>query len=118
MNQKITNFMLKKLGAVADSAMNGDEAIELLVRNDYDVVLMDLHMPGMDGFATTEYIRSQLHNNIPIIAVTADIFVSESAEYLNSEMNACICKPFEPHHLEEIIVNLVKVETLASKKAG
>jgi CheY-like chemotaxis protein len=110
--------MLKKLDATADSAMNGNEAIELLMHNDYDVVLMDLQMPGMDGYTTTEYIRTKLNNNIPIIAVTADIFVSESAEYFNSGMNACICKPFEPNHLEEIILNLVKVETLASKKAG
>jgi CheY-like chemotaxis protein len=116
-NQKITNFMLKKLNAIVSSAMNGNEAIELLKRNDYDVVLMDLQMPGMDGYATTDYIRHKLHNNVPVIAVTADIFVSETSDYLVSGMNACICKPFDANVLGEMILGLINVDHLASNQA-
>lgn len=116
-NQKITNFMLKKLNAIVSSAMDGNEAVALLRHNNYDVVLMDLQMPGMDGFATTEYIRQQLHSNVPVIAVTADIFVNETSDYLDAGMNACICKPFEANALGEMILGLVNVNHLASNQA-
>jgi CheY-like chemotaxis protein len=116
-NQKITNFMLKKLNAIVSSAMNGNEALELLKRNDYDVVLMDLQMPGMDGYTTTECIRGQLHSNVPVIAVTADIFVSETSDYLDAGMNACICKPFDANVLGEMILGLINVNHLASNQA-
>lgn len=108
-NQKITHFMLRKLHATAASAMNGNEAIEMVKQSDFDVILMDLQMPGMDGYATTQFIRNELQNPVPIIAVTADIFVSETAEYHESGMNAYISKPFEPADLGEMILGLVKV---------
>ncbi len=116
-NQKITNFMLRKLNAIVSSAMDGIEAVDLLKHNNYDVVLMDLQMPGMDGYTTTEYIRQQLHSNVPVIAVTADIFVSETSDYLDAGMNACICKPFEPNALGEMILALVNVKHLATNQA-
>jgi len=107
-NQKITNYLLTKQKGIVSAAMNGKEAIELLQKNKYDVVLMDLQMPGMNGFATTRYIRNELKNNIPIIAVTADLFVNETNEYLDSGMNACISKPFETMRLSELILSVLK----------
>src|ERR1700722_1055913 len=81
LNQKIANFILKKQGAVVQSVLNGKEAIELLAAaNNFDVVLMDIQMPGMDGFMATEYIRKDLKNNIPIIGLTADMLVTATDE--------------------------------------
>jgi CheY-like chemotaxis protein len=108
LNQKIVNFMLNKQNATVKNAINGSEAIEQLKVNDFDVILMDLQMPGMDGFATSRYIRNEMKNNIPIIALTADIFVSETSECLDAGMNASISKPFEIEDLSKIILGLVK----------
>lgn len=90
------------------NALNGNEAIDLLKTNDFDIILMDLQMPGMDGFAASRYIRNEMKNNIPIIALTADIFVNETTECLDAGMNASISKPFEIEDLSKLILGLVK----------
>lgn len=108
LNQKIVGFMLKKQEATVTSALNGSEAIDLLRENHFDVVLMDLHMPKMDGFATTRFIRKELQNNVPVIALTADIFVVETNDCLEAGMNGCISKPFEPEDLCRMILGLIK----------
>ena len=100
--------MLQKQNATFKNAINGNEAITLLEENDFDVILMDLQMPGMDGFATTRYIRNEMKDNIPIIALTADIFVNETNECLDAGMNACISKPFEIEDMCRLILSLVK----------
>lgn len=107
-NQKIAGFMLKKQHAEIAIAMNGQEAIDLLKEKKFDIVLMDLQMPGMDGFAATEYIRKEMKSDVPIIAVTADIFVSETRECLDAGMNACVSKPFDIDNLCELILSLRK----------
>ena len=71
LSQKIANFILQKQGAEIYAAYNGQQAIDLLQKNDYDVILMDLHMPEMGGYEATEYIRNTMQNNIPIIGLTA-----------------------------------------------
>lgn len=108
LNQKIVNFMLHKQNATVMNALNGNEAIELLKENNFDIILMDLQMPGMDGFAASRYIRNEMKNNIPIIALTADIFVNETSECLDAGMNASISKPFEMEDLSKLILGLVK----------
>jgi CheY-like chemotaxis protein len=70
-NRKIASLMLKKLGYQADFATNGIEAIEALKNKSYDIVLMDIEMPEMDGIEATKIIRERWHNNPKIIAVTA-----------------------------------------------
>ena len=71
LSQKIANFILKKNGAFIDAAYNGQQAIDLLQKNNYDVIIMDLHMPEMGGYEATEYIRKTMKNDIPIIGLTA-----------------------------------------------
>lgn len=112
LNQKIVNFMLKKHGASLVMAMNGIEAIEILKGEDVDVILMDLQMPGMDGFATTEFIRKNLRLTTPIIALTADIFAMQGDEILKVGMNAYIAKPFDINQLSNLILSLVGAKKL------
>jgi len=109
LNQKIANFILKKQGAIVQSVLNGKEAIELLIGSmHFDVVLMDIQMPGMDGFKATEYIRKDLKNNIPIIGLTADMLMSATDECMEAGMNACVCKPFDPKSLCDLILSVIK----------
>ncbi len=107
-NQKIAGFMLSRLRADVTYAKNGMEVIEMLRNEEYDVVLMDLQMPAMDGFAATEYIRHELKNDVPIIAVTADIFVSDTTKCTDAGMNACISKPFDPEGIGSLILSVTK----------
>jgi CheY-like chemotaxis protein len=109
LNQKIANFILKRQGAEVRTVLNGREAIDLLLEsNHFDVVLMDIQMPGMDGFKATRYIRQDMNNNIPIIGLTADMFVSDNEECIEAGMNACVCKPFDPNSLCELILSVIK----------
>lgn len=116
LNQKVAGFILQKNGAVITQALNGEQAIDLLKRNNFDVILMDLYMPETDGFAATAYIRQTMENNIPIIAITASNFDHEHAKCIEAGMNACICKPFETAVLCETILKVLKDNKEPSKK--
>ena len=70
-NLKVASLMLKKLGHQADIATNGIEAIEALEHHSYDIVLMDIQMPEMDGLEATKIIRQRWHQNPKIIVVTS-----------------------------------------------
>ncbi len=82
-----------------DIAENGLTAIEKIKNNKYDLVLMDVQMPEMDGYETTKYIRKKLKNNLPIIAITAYTLNHEAKKCLTAGMNDYISKPFDPQIL-------------------
>jgi PAS domain S-box-containing protein len=108
MNQKITMINLKNLGHHVDLAENGIETWEKYQENDYDVILMDIQMPEMDGVEVTHLIRKHERENksvkkTRIVALTANI-LGQDAEYCLSEgMDAYIAKPFR---IEDIIEKL------------
>ena len=114
LNQKIAGFLLQKQNATVDAALNGREAVELLKKNSYDMVLMDVHMPEMDGFEATEYIRNTLKNNVPIIGVTASYWQEEYDLCLKAGMNTCITKPLFPDSLCKLILNVIAENKLTS----
>lgn len=107
-NQKIANYILIKRGAVVQTVLDGNQAIDSLLENQFDLVLMDLQMPGMDGFQAARYIRNKLKSKVPIIALTADIFANETNECLEAGINACIAKPFDANSLCDLILNLTR----------
>ncbi len=99
-NQKVIYYILKKVGIETDLADNGKVAIKLLEDGfQYDLIIMDLQMPEMDGFETTTYIRQQLNLNIPIIAMTASTLRNEKARCFELGMNEYLNKPFVPADL-------------------
>src|SRR5688500_13649824 len=71
LNQKLAGFMLKSWDFLYDVCANGREAVETLKTKQYDLVLMDIQMPEMNGYEATVYIRSQLKLGMPIIATTS-----------------------------------------------
>jgi CheY-like chemotaxis protein len=103
-NVKLAENVFKKWGANLkyEVATNGKEAIELIEKNDYDAVLMDLQMPIMDGFEATKYVREKLEkpkNKIPIIALTADVMLSEKTKAFEAGIDDYITKPFDANKL-------------------
>ncbi|MDQ6531434.1 ATP-binding protein [Flavobacterium sp. LHD-85] len=95
LNQKLAKSVINNFGFDLDIAQNGEEGIELLSQNKYDLVLMDLQMPVKDGYQTTEYIRNEMNSTIPIIAMTAHSLVGEQERCYKVGMNAYVPKPFK-----------------------
>jgi signal transduction histidine kinase len=95
-NQRLIDYVLTKAGGTVQLASNGAQAIDYL-RDDkaYDLIIMDLQMPVMDGYETTEYIRKDLQMSTPIIAMTATAMAGEQVQCLRSGMNEYMTKPFE-----------------------
>ncbi len=105
-NQKLVLLILQKLGYKADIAANGLEVLEALTRQPYDVVLMDVNMPEMDGLETTHHIRSQeSEGKIPlhIVALTAGAMHGERETCLEAGMNDFIIKPIRTEMLVEAL---------------
>jgi CheY-like chemotaxis protein len=109
-NQKVVLHTLARQGATAKIVSNGQLAVDTLREGSehFDAVLMDLQMPDMDGYTATQYIRQDLHSNIPIIAMTADALKGEAERCFESGMNGYISKPFEPRELYEEVLRLTR----------
>ena len=108
LNQLLMKTILDDFGFKCDVAENGKLAIEKLGNNNYDIILMDLQMPEMNGFEATEYIRGKLKSKIPIIALTADVTTVDLAKCRAVGMNDYIAKPVDERLLYSKIVGLVK----------
>jgi len=93
-NQKLITHSLNTTGAIFDIAGNGLEAIELLKSGNYDLILMDINMPEMDGFEATQVIRKEISSSIPIIAMTGWSSRTEGDKFTQVGMNGCLAKPF------------------------
>jgi signal transduction histidine kinase/CheY-like chemotaxis protein len=94
-NQKLAVRLLDKMGYRADVANNGLEALDALQRRSYDVVLMDIHMPDMDGLETTRRIRQQFDGGPRIIAVTADSSQGDREKCIAAGMDDYVSKPIQ-----------------------
>jgi PAS domain S-box-containing protein len=108
LNQLLMKTLLDDFGFERDIASNGKIAIEKLESKSYDIILMDLQMPEMNGFEATEYIRNKMNSKIPIIALTADVTTVDLAKCKTAGMNDYIAKPVDERLLYNKIVGLVK----------
>jgi len=110
-NQEIAIYLLEEYGAKVTLAENGLEAIEETQQQQFDCVLMDLHMPVMGGIAATQVIRKDPeYHKIPIIALTADAMPEELKKIRSSGMNARVLKPIDSALLLQTIRSLVDDE--------
>ncbi len=108
LNQLLIKMILSDFGFEHDVVINGKMAIEQLQTHTYDIILMDMQMPEMNGFEATEYIRKTMKSNIPIIALTADVTTADVAKCREFGMDAYISKPIDENELYNKIVELVK----------
>lgn len=108
LNQLLMKTLLDDFGFERDIAENGRIAIEKMTSGVYDIVLMDLQMPEMNGFEATEYIRKVMKSDIPIIALTADVTTVDLAKCKAVGMNDYIAKPIDERMLYRKIISQIK----------
>jgi CheY-like chemotaxis protein/two-component sensor histidine kinase len=109
-NMMLAEQILSDWKCVVDKAENGKEAIEKLSENNYDLILLDIKMPVMDGYETAHYIRTKMpvpKCNIPILALTAHAATWESEKCIEAGMNDFVTKPFNIHELQKKIQQVV-----------
>ena len=104
-NQILINAVLARMGHCVHLVANGQQAVEAVRRGDYDVVLMDLQMPGMDGMEATQATRAldDSQASLPIIAMTANAFDEDRRPCLAAGMDDCVAKPIDVAQLARAI---------------
>ena len=115
LNQRITTFSLKKFNHEVDIANNGLEAVNKYRDNNYDVILMDIMMPVMDGLEATFQIRkyekeTEGKQHTPVIAITANTLDNDRDKCLATGMDEYMAKPFDMNRLNEIFKELNIIE--------
>jgi len=113
-NQHVIKHILNKMGYKPSMAQNGLEAIEALYKNDYELILMDMQMPVMDGLEATRVIRKENIKQPVIIALTANAMAGDEQDCLQAGMNDYLSKPVK---LDELMNKLSKWHTLVNKAA-
>ncbi|SDX67157.1 PAS domain S-box-containing protein [Allochromatium warmingii] len=104
-NQEVVLQLLRATGAQVTLAENGQEAVEQVRTQTFDLVLMDVQMPHMDGLEATRQIRAQpAYRELPILAMTANAFESDRQQCLEAGMNDHLAKPIEPEQLTATLV--------------
>ncbi|MBO9599511.1 MAG: response regulator [Cohnella sp.] len=107
-NQLVAKEILKEMGVSIDVAENGLEAVKLAGSNPYDVILMDLHMPVMDGLTAARGIKQLPQaQNTPIVAMTADAMIGVQEQVLEAGMVDYVTKPFDPRELFDLLKRLI-----------
>jgi signal transduction histidine kinase/CheY-like chemotaxis protein len=121
-NQRVAVYMLTKLGYRVDVALHGREAIDMLGKFAYDLVLMDCQMPEMDGFEAARTIRDRnstvLDHDVPVIAMTANAFPEDRARALASGMNDFLAKPVDRSVLAAMLAKWLKPESVQEPRAA
>jgi len=105
-NQMVAQMTLEELGCQVEIANNGQEAIEMSADSDYDLVLMDVHMPVLNGYVATQRIREreqQTNSHLPIIAMTADVITTDYESGLEVGMDGALAKPIAKADLEAML---------------
>ncbi|WP_342645184.1 response regulator [Mucilaginibacter sp. CSA2-8R] len=109
-NQFMLSKMLKDWNVNVDIVENGNKVIDKLNENDYDIILMDTHMPELNGYQTAKHIRINFEEpkrSIPIISLSAATFDHEQQQALSAGMNDVLSKPFQPQQLHEKMKRLI-----------
>jgi signal transduction histidine kinase/DNA-binding response OmpR family regulator len=110
MNQLLLKYIFKQWNLNYTLAQNGAEAIELLKKEKFDLMLLDIQMPVMDGYATAKYVRNQLKSNIPIIAMTAFVLQAEKDKCFASGMNQYLPKPINENKLKQLLAKYLLLD--------
>ncbi len=110
MNQELACAILSRAGHVVDVANDGAEAVRAVQQKDYDVVLMDIQMPNVDGITATKMIRALdgPASRLPIVAMTANVLPEQVGEYKRIGMDGHVAKPIDQIELHRVIQSLLK----------
>ncbi|HRN25401.1 MAG: response regulator [Ignavibacteriaceae bacterium] len=110
-NQKVAIRTLNSAGYEVDAVMNGEQAVRAHTQNKYDLILMDVQMPDVDGFAATKMIRAlkEPKNKIPIIAITAHALIGDREKCIEAGMDEYVAKPMVAREIIRLIDHFLKV---------
>lgn len=103
-NRLVAQVMLTNAGLEVREAVDGQEALAFLRREPFDLVLLDINMPVMDGVETVREIRRSISATMPVIALTANAFRDDHLAYLEAGMNECVAKPFKEKILYQVLL--------------
>jgi hypothetical protein len=119
-NRQVVKLFMVQLSPKIVEAVNGEEALARLAEQDFDIVLLDVHMPVMDGKEAIKRIRAsdKLWRDIPVIALTADAMSGDKERYLAMGMNDYISKPIDGRELAAKYVALLQGRPLAATRAA
>ncbi len=117
-NQKVAMRTLNSAGYDVDAVMNGEQAVRAHTQNHYDLILMDVQMPDVDGFAATKMIRAlpEPKNKIPIIAITAHALIGDRERCIEAGMDEYVPKPMVAREIIRLIDHFLKVTYTDDKK--
>jgi two-component system sensor histidine kinase/response regulator len=119
LNQEVAVGLLQDAGFKVDIANNGQETLEMLPKKAYDIILMDMQMPIMDGVTATRKIRKDEHyKDLPIVAMTANAMEQDKQKCLEAGMNDHVGKPIEPDDLFRSLLKWIKPKQAKPKKAS
>jgi len=115
-NRELAGEVLRGYGVGVDMAPDGEVALRKLQTNQYDAVLMDIQMPGMDGYETTHAIRHDLgFEGLPVIAMTANAMQGDREKCLAAGMDDYVTKPINPERLAEVLAKYVAANSATGK---
>jgi two-component system sensor histidine kinase/response regulator len=118
MNQEVAASIIKKRGALLTIASHGKEAVELVQRQTFDLVFMDLHMPVMGGIEATRQIRQLAQGSaLPIVAMTAAVLAEDRERCMAIGMTDFICKPIEPEEIIRVFNLYTRINNVISPPA-
>ncbi len=118
-NREISLEILSEIGFAVDMAVDGEEAVALATGLPYDLILMDMQMPRLDGLEATRRIRAALAGEAPpILAMTANAFAEDKARCLEAGMNDFISKPVDPEHLFRVLLKWLARGAISPKGGG
>ena len=109
MNRRVAEFLLKAQGYIVYEARDGQEACDLAQKHIPDLILMDLQLPGVDGFATTRAIKqNSATKNIPIVALTAYAMAGDAERASEAGCDGYITKPIDPDEFPKTVASFLK----------
>lgn len=107
-SQRLTTIALKSYGCFVQTIDNGAEVLNDMKKNKYDIILLDIRLPEMDGYEVAEAIRKDYNHDVPIVAVTAYAAKEDVDKCFTVGINDCLTKPFDLNDLKEIIIKWLK----------
>ena len=116
LSRKSITSMLKNWGYKYDECANGKMALERIMLKEYDIVLMDIEMPQINGYDTTRYIRESLKLGLPIIAITSHHDLGDREKCLTAGMNDYLVKPIKEEALYNLITNYLFASVVLNKE--